>query len=76
MSLAYLIMDDGGWISGSKSVRIATNNFTLQEVQLFRDIFKLISIFIVQLSYFKNVKEIVLQTNTLFTSFTQIKRIS
>lgn len=40
MSLAYLIMDDGGWVSGSKSVRIATNNFTLQEVQLLRDIFK------------------------------------
>lgn len=33
-------MDDGGWVSGSKSVRIATNNFTLQEVQLLRDIFK------------------------------------
>ena len=40
MSLAYLIMDDGGWVSGSKSVRIATNNFTLQEVELLRDVFK------------------------------------
>lgn len=40
MSLAYLIMEYGGWVSGSKSVRIATNNFTLQEVQLLRDIFK------------------------------------
>ena len=34
MSIAFLIMDDGGWVSGSKSVRIATNNFTLQEVDL------------------------------------------
>ena len=40
MSIAFLIMDDGGWVSGSKSVRIATNNFTLQEVELLRDIFK------------------------------------
>lgn len=40
MSLAFLIMDDGGWVSGSKSVRISTNNFTLQEVELLRDIFK------------------------------------
>jgi hypothetical protein len=29
MSLVFLIMDDGGWVSGSKSVRISTNNFTL-----------------------------------------------
>ena len=28
LALAFLIMDDGGWVSGSKSVRIATNNFT------------------------------------------------
>jgi len=41
MALAFLIMDDGGWVSGSKSVRIATNNFTLQEVELLRDIFKI-----------------------------------
>jgi len=34
MSFAFLIMDDGGWVSGSKSVRISTNNFTLQEVEL------------------------------------------
>lgn len=40
MSLAFLIMDDGGWVSGSKSVRISTNNFTLQEVELLRDMFK------------------------------------
>lgn len=40
MSIAFLIMDDGAWVSGSKSVRIATNNFTLQEVELLRDIFK------------------------------------
>ena len=30
MALAFLIMDDGGWVSGSKSVRISTNNFMLQ----------------------------------------------
>lgn len=40
MSIAFLIMDDGGWVSGSKSVRIATNNFTLQEVELLRKTFK------------------------------------
>jgi hypothetical protein len=28
MALAFLIMVDGGWVSGSKSVRITTNNFT------------------------------------------------
>ena len=33
-------MDDGGWVSGSKSVRISTNNFTLQEVQLLSQMFK------------------------------------
>ena len=37
MSLAYLIMDDGGWVSGSKSVRIATNNFTKEEVELLKN---------------------------------------
>ena len=41
MSLAFLIMDDGGWVSGSKSVRISTNNFTLQEVELLREMFKI-----------------------------------
>lgn len=40
MSIAFLILDDGGWVAGYKSVRIATNNFTLQEVELLRDIFK------------------------------------
>jgi LAGLIDADG DNA endonuclease family len=40
MALAFLIMDDGGWVSGSKSVRISTNNFTFQEVELLRNIFK------------------------------------
>jgi len=40
MALAFLIMDDGGWVSGSKSVRISTNNFTLQEVELLRQMFK------------------------------------
>ena len=40
MSIAFLLMDDGGWVSGSKSVRISTNNFTLQEVELLRDTFK------------------------------------
>ena len=28
------------WVSGSKSVRISTNNFTLQEVQLLSQMFK------------------------------------
>ena len=36
--LAFLIMDDGTWVAGSKSVRIATNNFTYQEVDLLRNI--------------------------------------
>lgn len=40
ISLAYLIMDDGGWVSGSKSVRISTNNFTLKEVELLVQMFK------------------------------------
>jgi hypothetical protein len=40
LALAFLIMDDGGWLSGSKTFRIATNNFTLQELELLRDIFK------------------------------------
>lgn len=40
MALAFLIMDDGGWVSGSKSVRIATNNFTSEEVRLLAQMFK------------------------------------
>lgn len=40
MALAFLRLDDGGWVSGSKSVRISTNNFTFQEVELMRNIFK------------------------------------
>lgn len=40
ISLAFLIMDDGGWVAGSKSVRIATNNFTLQEMELLVMTFK------------------------------------
>lgn len=40
MSLAFLIMDDGGWVAGSKSVRISTNNFTRQEVELLNQMFK------------------------------------
>lgn len=40
MSLAFLIMDDGGWVKGSKSVRIATNNFRVEEVQLLANILK------------------------------------
>jgi hypothetical protein len=54
MSLAFLIMDDGGWVAGSKSVRISTNNFMPpfpplyvgggrkggQEVELLRQMFK------------------------------------
>ena len=27
-SLAFIIMNDGCWVSGYKSVRISTNNFT------------------------------------------------
>lgn len=38
ISLAFLIMDDGCWVAGSKSVRIATNCFTAQEVDLLRRI--------------------------------------
>ena len=38
ISLAYFIMDDGGWVSGSKSVRIATNNYTKEEVELLKNI--------------------------------------
>ena len=34
-------MDDGGWVSGSKSVRISTNNYTLQEVELLSEMFKI-----------------------------------
>ncbi len=40
ISLAFLIMDDGGWVSGSKSLRIATNNFTYEEVKLLAQMFK------------------------------------
>ena len=36
MSLAFLIMVGGTWLPYSKSVRIATNSFTMQEVNLFR----------------------------------------
>jgi len=38
MSLAFLIMDDGTWLPYSKPsrLRIATNNFTKEEVDLFR----------------------------------------
>lgn len=32
LSLAFLIMDDGGYVKGSKSVRIHVNAFTLEEV--------------------------------------------
>lgn len=40
MSLAFLIMDDGTWLVGSKSVRIATNNFTKEEVELLISMFE------------------------------------
>ena len=40
MSIAFLLMDDGCRVATSKSVRIATNNFTIQEVVLLRDISK------------------------------------
>ena len=40
MSIAFLLMDDGGWLSGSNSVIIFTNKITLQEVELLRDSFK------------------------------------
>ena len=38
MAIAHLLMDDGR--ATSKSVRIATNNFSIQEIELFREIFK------------------------------------
>nr|YP_009568450.1 hypothetical protein [Drechslerella brochopaga]QBL02531.1 hypothetical protein [Drechslerella brochopaga] len=38
MSLAFLIMDDGTWLPYSKSVKIATNNFSKEEVDLLRNI--------------------------------------
>lgn len=40
-SLAFLIMDAGGWVSGSKSVRIVTNNFTEEEVELLRNMLEI-----------------------------------
>lgn len=40
IALAFITMENGGWVSGSKSVRISTNNFTFQEVELLRKIFK------------------------------------
>lgn len=40
MSLAFLIMENGRLVKQSKSVIISTKDFTLQEVQLLRDIFK------------------------------------
>ena len=67
MALAFLIMDDGGWVSGSKSVRISTNNFTLQEVELLSQMFKTASL-IVLFSYFPRVKEILLRINIQFIS--------
>lgn len=39
-ALAFWIMDDGGWVSSSKSVKISVNSFTLQEVQLLIQILK------------------------------------
>ena len=41
MSLAFLIMDDGCWLPYSKSVRIATNNFTKEEVELLISMFEI-----------------------------------
>ena len=38
MALAFLIMDDGCWVATSKSIRIATNCFTGEEVDLLRNI--------------------------------------
>nr|QCW06952.1 hypothetical protein [Drechslerella brochopaga] len=38
LALAIFIMDDGGWTKSG--VRIATNNFKLEEVQLLAEIFK------------------------------------
>jgi hypothetical protein len=32
LSLAYLISDDGGWVSGSKILIIIVNAFNLEEV--------------------------------------------
>ena len=36
--LAFIIMDDGSWVATSKSIRIATNCFTAEEVDLLRNI--------------------------------------
>jgi LAGLIDADG DNA endonuclease family len=38
--MAFLLKDDGGRQSEYKSVRISTDNFTLQEFELIRDTFK------------------------------------
>ena len=38
MALAFLIMDDGSWVATYKSIRIATNCFTAEEVDLLRNI--------------------------------------
>nr|QID02763.1 hypothetical protein [Orbilia oligospora]QID02831.1 hypothetical protein [Orbilia oligospora] len=38
LALAIFIMDDGGWTKSG--VRISTNNFKLEEVQLLAEIFK------------------------------------
>jgi len=32
MSIAFLLKDDGGWVSGSKSVRIYTNKISLNKL--------------------------------------------
>lgn len=40
LSLAYLIRDDSGWVSTSKSLRISVNAFTLKEVELLVNILK------------------------------------
>ena len=41
MSIAFLLKDAGSLVSGSKSVRISTNNFILQKIELLRDTLKL-----------------------------------
>lgn len=42
ISVAFLIMDDEGWVAGSsaKGRWIATNNFTLEEVEFLAQMFK------------------------------------
>jgi hypothetical protein len=59
-------MEDGGWVSGSKSVRISTNNFTLQEVELLGQMFKIKFDLDCTLQKLSKGKEIPLRISTPF----------